>query len=111
MSNTSEELLALKARVLAPFHQRHLPADASLLPDFLRPFAWDIGFLGLTDDGSRLALYRALPQSYKDDFVARFTTIFDRLAAWMRNEEQLKIPNLIAQQLMVVFMAYGGELG
>lgn len=57
-----------KLKLLAPFHQRHLRADATLVRDFLKPFAWDIGFLGLIDDGSRVGRYRALPQSYRDRY-------------------------------------------
>ena len=111
MNETADELLILKAKVLAPFHQQHLPiTDPTVLPDFLRPFAWDIGFLGLTDDGSRFALYSALPQTYKKSFIQRFTPIFHQLRAWIRSKEHMKLPNLVAQQIMVVFIAYGGEL-
>ena len=110
MDDAREDLMALKLKVLAPFHQRHLPADATLLPDFLKPFAWDIGFLGLTDDGSRLALYRALPQSYRDDFRARFSKIYEQLSEWFGDKGDAKLPNLLAQQIMVLFIAHAGEL-
>jgi hypothetical protein len=103
-------LMAVKLRVLERFGERHLPADADLLPDFLRPLAWDVGFLGLTNDGSRCALYDALPDWYKRSFMNRLSTVHDELLEWLREKGHESLPNLLAQQIMVVSIAHAGEL-